>query len=192
MNTISLENERVKLIPLTQDHREQLLPIAMEPGLTQYSPSEINSEAALSAYIKNALEQRDKKLAIPFLVIDKNSGATAGCTRYMHIDWANKVLHIGATWLGRSFHGSGLNSQMKCLMIDYAFQVLKFEKIEFRIDERNMRSRKAVEKLGALLEGILLRNVYLSDGFKRNTCCYGLFPETWEGTKAKLFSATKE
>ncbi|QBA65619.1 N-acetyltransferase [Muriicola soli] len=191
MNKISLENKRVKLIPLSEDHLEQLLPIAIEPGLIRYSPSVIHSEAALSAYIKNALEQRDKRLAIPFLVIDNKSAATAGCTRYMHIDWTNKVLHIGATWLGRKFHGSGLNTHMKSLMIDYAFQVLKFEKVEFRIDERNLRSRKAVEKLGAELEGILLKNVYLSDGFKRNTCCYGLFPESWEEIKPKLFSTSK-
>jgi len=183
LEKISLEDSRVKLIPLSLSHCKELLHIAMEPGLTKYSPSEIDSETALTAYIRHALDQREKKLAIPFLVYDKNTGATAGCTRYMHIDWKNKVLHIGATWLGREYHGSGLNTHMKHLMIDYAFQTLQFEKVEFRIDERNARSRKAVEKLGAVLEGILRKNVYLTDGFKRNTCCYGLFPEAWENIK---------
>ncbi|MBT8289440.1 MAG: GNAT family N-acetyltransferase [Muriicola sp.] len=190
LEKISLEDSRVKLIPLSLSHCKQLLHIAMEPGLTRYSPSEINSETALTAYISQALDQRDKKLAIPFLVHDKNTGTTAGCTRYMHVDWKNKVLHIGATWLGREYHGSGLNTHMKQLMIDYAFQTLQFEKVEFRIDERNARSRKAVEKLGAVLEGILRKNVYLTDGFKRDTCCYGLFPEAWENTKTDLLSSS--
>ncbi|MBT8179720.1 MAG: GNAT family N-acetyltransferase, partial [Eudoraea sp.] len=63
--------------------------------------------------------------------------------------------------------------------LPHAFVEMDFEKVEFRIDERNTASRKAVEKLGARLEGILRKNVYLADGFKRNTCCYGLLREEW-------------
>jgi RimJ/RimL family protein N-acetyltransferase len=93
------------------------------------------------------------------------------------------VLEIGSTWIGREFQGSGLNTKMKHLMINYAFKEMNFEKIEFRIDERNIRSRKAVEKLGAVLEGTLRSNVYLLDGFKRNTCCYGILrEEVWAKT----------
>ena len=97
----------------------------------------------------------------------------------MNIDQKNKVLEIGSTWIGREFQGTGLNGQAKLLMLNYAFNEMHFEKVEFRIDERNIQSRKAVEKLGAKLEGILRRNVYLLDGFKRNTCCYGLLKEEW-------------
>ncbi|WP_370626978.1 GNAT family N-acetyltransferase [Cellulophaga sp. HaHa_2_95] len=68
---------------------------------------------------------------------------------------------------------------MKALMLQYAFTELQMEKVEFRIDERNTASRKAVEKLGCVLEGVLRKNVYLLDGFKRNTCCYGLLREEW-------------
>ena len=97
----------------------------------------------------------------------------------MNINWKNKVLEIGSTWIGREFHGSGLNTQMKKLMLDYAFNSMNFEKVEFRVDARNIASRKAVEKLGCQLEGILRKNVYLLDGFKRDTCCYGLLKEEW-------------
>ena len=71
--------------------------------------------------------------------------------------------------------------------LQYAFETLNFEKIEFRIDERNIGSRKSVEKIGAKLEGILKKNVYLLDGFKRNTCCYGILQEEWEGIKTSVF-----
>jgi RimJ/RimL family protein N-acetyltransferase len=64
---------------------------------------------------------------------------------------------------------------------------LSFEKVEFRIDERNIASRKAVEKLGATLEGILRENVYLLDGFKRNTCCYGILNKEWPEIKQTIF-----
>ena len=89
-------------------------------------------------------------------------------------------MEIGSTWIGKKFQGTGLNSEMKHLLINHAFDQLGFEKITFRIDERNMQSRKAVEKLGAVLEGILRKNVFLLDGFKRNTCVYGILKNEWD------------
>jgi len=105
----------------------------------------------------------------------------------MNIDRKNKVLEIGATWIGKEFQGSALNMNIKYLMLSYAFESLYFEKIEFRIDERNIRSRKSVEKVGGTLEGILRQNVYLLDGFKRNTCCYGILKEEWKDIKSSVF-----
>ncbi|MEX0288808.1 MAG: GNAT family N-acetyltransferase [Flavobacteriaceae bacterium] len=184
-----LENENVKLSLLTLENYEHLLPIAAEDKLIQYSPSDIGSPEALRQYVIKAIELMKQNSALPFIVYDKRVGRYAGSTRYMNIDHKNKVLEIGSTWIGRSFQGSGLNTQMKHLMINHAFGEMGFEKVEFRIDERNIRSRKAVEKLGAVLEGILRSNVFLLDGFKRNTCLYGILKEEWGGggrQKAKI------
>ncbi|WP_297693460.1 GNAT family protein [uncultured Eudoraea sp.] len=177
---ITLENERVRLSPLTLENYTNLLSVASEPKLIQYSPSDIESPAALRTYVETALDQQKKNTSIPFIIYDKKNGDFAGCTRYMNIDHSNKVLEIGATWIGKKFQGTGLNSEMKHLLINHAFIGLVFEKVSFRIDERNTRSRKAVEKLGAVLEGILRENVYLLDGFKRNTCVYGILKNEWD------------
>ena len=107
----------------------------------------------------------------------------------MNIDPANNVLEIGSTWIGRGYQGSGLNTNVKILMLDNAFGPMNYEKVEFRIDERNTRSRKAVEKFGAILEGILRKNVFLLNGYKRNTCCYGILKEEWEFNKEKLLNS---
>ncbi len=179
--TTTLENEFVKLTPLTLENYENLFHIASQEKLVQYSPSDIVTPKALKQYVEVALENQDREMAIPFIIYDKKAAAYAGCTRYMSINWKNRVLEIGSTWIGREFQGSGLNGQMKLLLLNYAFYQMKFEKVEFRIDERNLRSRKAVEKLGAKLEGVLRKNVYLLDGFKRNTCCYGILKEEWDG-----------
>tara|TARA_R110000868_G_scaffold4211_13_gene26736 strand:+ start:145199 stop:145756 length:558 start_codon:yes stop_codon:yes gene_type:complete len=178
-----LENDFVQLSALTLDNYQHLIPAASQEKLVQYSPSDIETANGLEKYVATALEQYNKQTSIPFIIFDKMNNAYAGSTRYMNINWKNKVLEIGSTWIGREFHGSGLNTQMKNLMLKYAFEGLGFEKIEFRIDERNIASRKAVEKLGCTLEGILRKNVYLLDGFKRNTCCYGLLKEEWEVRK---------
>lgn len=181
---ITLENKSVKLSLLTLENYQELFPIASQYKLIQYSPSDIETPESLKYYVEIALKQQLLNQSIPFIIYDKKMETYAGCTRFMNINWQHKVLEIGSTWIGWEFQGSGLNRQMKNLMLNYAFDEMGFEKVAFRIDERNMRSRKAVEKLGGILEGILRKNVYLSDGFKRNTCCYGLLKEEWKNSNS--------
>jgi RimJ/RimL family protein N-acetyltransferase len=89
--------------------------------------------------------------------------------------------------LGEDFRGSGLNQHIKYLMLQYAFEKMSYKKVEFRIDERNMASRKAVEKIGAQLEGILRSNVITKTGYRRNSCCYGILLSEWEELKKTVF-----
>ncbi|MFI1743209.1 GNAT family N-acetyltransferase [Thalassobellus sediminis] len=183
MKIPTLENERVKLSVLGLSNYKLITEIAQQPNLVQYSPSKIDTPEDLKSYIQTAVDAYYKNTAIPFIVFDKQTNAYAGCTRFGLINWKNKVLHIGWTWIGTQFQGSGLNANMKFLMLQYAFETLKFDKVEFRIDERNIKSRKAVEKLGAKLEGILRKDTLMLDGFKRSTCCYGIIKEEWEDIK---------
>lgn len=187
MNIPALENDRVRLTLLDLSNYKNLLNIASQKDLVQYSPSRIETPDELKAYVQTAVDHYYHRTAIPFIVYDKQKEAFAGCTRFMNIDWDNKVLEIGSSWIGREFQGTGLNTHMKFLMLQYAFESLNFEKVEFRIDERNIRSRKAVEKLRAKLEGILRKNIYLKDGFKRNTCCYGILKEEWKSIMKSTF-----
>ena len=80
-----------------------------------------------------------------------------------------------------------LNMNMKFLMLQYAFEVLKFDKVEFRADERNIASRKAIEKIGGTLEGLLRKDMLMLDGFKRSSCCYGILNEEWPTIKTSIF-----
>ncbi len=175
-----LEDERVRLELLTFEHAKLLSDVASEPKLVQYSPSDIETGKALLQYIQIAEKGYEQKTTMAFAIFDKHAQKYAGSTRYMNIDQNNKEVEIGSTWIGRDFQGTGLNRHMKELMINNAFHKMGYEKIEFRIDERNTPSRKAVEKLGARLEGILRENVYLLDGYKRNTCCYGILKREWQ------------
>lgn len=186
MEVPTLENSRVKLTLLNLSNYKHLLEIGKQDKLVQYSPIKIDTPEDLKNYVEKAVDAYYHKTAIPFIIFDKQTNTYAGCTRFMNINWNYKVLEIGSTWIGKEFQGTGLNSNMKYLMLEYAFETLNFEKVEFRIDERNIPSRKAVEKLSCKLEGILRKNVYLLDGFKRNTCCYGILKEEWEGIKKRL------
>lgn len=188
MKAPTLENDFVKLSLLDLSNYKHLVPISQELDLIHYSPSTIHTEKALHDYVEKAVNGYYQKMTIPFIVLDKKKNTYAGSTRFGLIDWKNKVLHIGWTWIGREFQGTGLNKHMKYLMLEYAFETLDFEKVEFRIDERNSRSRAATENIGATLEGILRKDVVLNEGYRRNTCCYGILKEEWSGIKSTFFN----
>jgi RimJ/RimL family protein N-acetyltransferase len=187
MNTPTLESQRVKLSLLSLENYKVLTSIAQERDLICYSPNTISSPEALQVYVKTAVESYTSNVCIPFIIYDKASNSYAGSTRFGNINWNHKVLHIGWTWIGHDYQGTGLNTHMKFLMLQYAFEALDFEKVEFRIDERNQRSRNAVEKLGATLEGILRKDTLMTDGFRRNTCCYGILKKEWPTIKSTIF-----
>ena len=184
----TLENDRVKLALLDLSNYKHLITIASQENLIQYSPNKIDTPDDLKHYVKTAVDGYYNRTVIPFIIYDKKTESYAGSTRFGLIDWKNKVLHIGWTWIGKEFQGTGLNANMKFLMLQYAFEELDFDKVEFRIDERNMASRKAVEKLGAQLEGILRKNTLMLDGFKRSTCCYGIIKEEWPKLRSTNFN----
>lgn len=184
---MTLENDRVKLSLLDLSNYEHLINIAQEENLIQYSPSNISSKEQLKAYVQTAVDGYYHKTTIPFIIYDKKFQRFAGSTRFGLINPTNKLLHIGWTWIGHDFQGTGLNKNVKYVMLGYAFEVMNFEKVEFRIDERNLKSRKAVEKIGATLEGILRKDTLMQDGFKRSTCCYGILIEEWPLIKQTYF-----
>lgn len=187
MNAPHLENDFVKLTLLDLSNYKHLSGVATENDLIFYSPSDISTPEKLKEYVQIAVDGYYQKTAIPFIIYDKTQNSFAGSTRFGLINWKNKVLHIGWTWIGREFQGTLLNKNMKFLMLQYAFEELQFEKIEFRIDERNIRSRKAVEKIGSTLEGILRKDTLMIDRFRRSTCCYGILKEEWNKIKSTTF-----
>lgn len=182
-----LEDNRVKLTLLDLSNYKHLLAIAQEEKLVQYSPSVIHTPEDLKDYVQKAVDEYYHKTAIPFIIFDKEAQSYAGSTRFMNMDVKNSVVEIGSTWIGRDFQGSGINAHMKFLMLSYAFETLHFEKVQFIADERNMRSRKAIEKLGAIYEGTIRKNILLPDGFKRNTCIYGILKDEWPEIKNSVF-----
>ncbi len=186
---IVLENERVRLEPLALSHLEQLLPISLsQPKLLQYSPSYFGSKTNLEKYINNALSAKAKEARYPFVIFDKQLNELAGSTSFGNISNHDQRLEIGWTWLGKKFQGTGLNKNCKFLLLQYVFEILHFERVEFKIDSRNTQSRKAIEKIGASFEGELRSHTLLLDGYRRNTVYYSILKSEWSGLKKSVFT----
>ncbi|HEU4716244.1 MAG TPA: GNAT family protein [Bacteroidia bacterium] len=181
------ENERVRLRPIEISDWDNLLPVALaDNDLLHYSPSQVHSEGLLKKYIATALSDREKEVRYAFSVFDKSAGKYAGSTSFGNIVNKDKRIEIGWTWIGRQFQRTGLNRNMKFLMMQYVFETLEFERLEFRTDERNAASRTAIEKIGGKYEGTLRSHMLMPDGFRRNTACYSILKEEWPALKKQL------
>ncbi|MFV8344248.1 GNAT family N-acetyltransferase [Flavobacterium sp. XS2P39] len=154
-NTI-LEDESILLRPLQQADIENLLEISLnEPETWEYSLVRANGRENLENYIKIALNARENKIEFPFIVFDKKSGKYAGSTRFYDINLAFKTLQLGYTWYGKDFRGMGLNKHCKFLLLQFAFESLGMERVEFRADNNNQRSIAAMKSIGCTVEGVL-------------------------------------
>jgi RimJ/RimL family protein N-acetyltransferase len=172
---IILENDSALLRPVNKTDLDNLLAIATkDKDLLQFSPVPIYTKDLLKAYIDKAVDNRRNKNRYTFIVFDKIQNAYAGSTSFLNISNPDDRLEIGATWYGKEFQKTGLNRNCKYLLLQYAFDDVGAERIEFKTDERNSASRKAIENIGGQLEGILRRHTLMYDGFRRNTVCYSI------------------
>jgi RimJ/RimL family protein N-acetyltransferase len=188
-----LEDDRVLLRPLKETDLEFLLPYALnEPDTWKYSYISARSEDGMHKYVNDALEAKASGIEYPFIVLDKQTGEYAGSTRFYDIRPAWQSLQLGYTWYGEKFRGTGLNKHCKFLLLQFAFETLNAERVEFRADARNERSIAAMKNIGCIPEGILRSNMPLQEGGRRDSIVLSILKDEWENSvKNKLIGLIK-
>jgi RimJ/RimL family protein N-acetyltransferase len=189
-----LENETVLMRPLQFTDVENLLEFSInEPEIWKYSLADVSGRVNLENYVQLALQAKEDKIAFPFVIFDKRTNAYAGSTRFYDIQLANKTLLLGYTWYGVAFQGTGLNKQCKYLMLEYTFEVLGIERVEFRADSNNLRSIAAMKRIGCTQEGLLRSHMPLTKGslIRRDSVVLSILKDEWfdsvkENLKAQL------
>ncbi|MCG9899342.1 MAG: GNAT family N-acetyltransferase [Hydrotalea sp.] len=175
-----LENERVVLSPLKNEHFDTLRYFAVnEPELWDYSLIQANTPDKLKIYIEKAVLGRENKHSYPFIVFDKLANKYAGSTRFYDIQTDNSTLQLGFTWYGKDFQGTGLNKNCKYLLLKFAFETLKMERVEFRADNDNKRSINAMKSIGCKIEGVLRSNTFKPNGERRDSIVLSILKGEW-------------
>ncbi len=183
---ITLEGRFVILEPLSAAHQAALVEAAGDGALhrlwytTVPSPERVGSE----------IERRQKLQAagsmLPFAVIERASGIAVGMTTFMNIDAAHRRMEIGSTWYRKAVQRTGINTECKLLLLTHAFEKLDCIVVEFRTHFMNQPSRRAIERLGAKLDGVLRSNQIMPNGTIRDTCVYSIIASEWPAVKANL------
>jgi RimJ/RimL family protein N-acetyltransferase len=179
-NTI-LEDESVLLRPLELTDIDNLLDISLnEPETWKYSLVRADGEDNLINYIQLAIKARESKTEFPFIVYDRKSGKYAGSTRFYDINLPFKTLQLGYTWYGKDFRGTGLNKHCKFLLLQFAFETLGMERVEFRADNNNERSIAAMKSIGCKVEGVLRSNMPTFGGdVRRDSIILSILKKEW-------------
>jgi len=183
---IILEGDRVKLLPASHEHTDDLLKVSCNKELWRYSPSCIHTYEDMTATMDTWMKLKQQGLRYPFVIIDKLSNEIVGSTSYLDISILYSKLEIGGTWLEPRVQRTRINTECKYLLMKHGFEELNLNRIQFKTDKRNEKSNLAITRIGARFEGTLRQDMILHDGHSRDTNVYSVLKSEWEEVRAKL------
>jgi len=205
---VSLLGRSVRLEPLDVRHIEPLAAAAAEDRSSYAFTPVPHGIEATARYVADALAAQEAGRAVPFATVRVSDGTVVGSTRFCELDyWQGPVIwppaprgpvgddpqsaipdaaEIGATWLSARAQGTGINTEAKLLMLRHAFETWGVRRVSMRADARNGRSRAAIERLGAVLEGVHRAHTRGLDGLVRGTAFYSILDEEWPTARVQL------
>lgn len=183
---ITLENENILLRPMIPEDFNYFKKITNDKNLWYYFTYDLSDEIQLKEWVDSAIDQLNKKSRLPFTVKLKNENSIVGSTSLGNFSESDGRVEIGWTWLGREFQGKGINTQMKYLMLEYCFEKLDLERVEFKTDYLNNFSRKALVRIGAVEEGILRSHMLMTGNRRRDSIYYSILKSEWSSVKQRI------
>lgn len=190
MGRVTLENSWVAVEPLSVDHVDELDAAVSEPDelfrwMNTWKPRDGSVAQAVAKIVENA----SWGAAAAWAIRRKADGRVVGSTSYLDIDHRNRRVEIGSTWIGPAWWRTEVNTATKLLMLGHAFDTLELERVAFKTDHLNLRSQRAIERLGAVREGALRHHLRRTDGSWRDTVYYSILAAEWPEVRERLTSA---
>jgi len=183
---VTLEGACIRLEPLSLLHLDVLLEAGADPTIWEYMPSDCLTREGMRAFIETALEWQRAGTALPFATVDRKSGKVVGSTRFGNIVPEHKRAEIGWTWISPLWQRTGINTEAKFLMLRHGFEELGCNRVEFKTNALNVRSRAAILRLGAQEEGTFRSHMVNPDGSLRDTVYFSIIATEWPQVKARL------
>jgi RimJ/RimL family protein N-acetyltransferase len=183
---IRLQGALVRLEPLQEAHFDELIHSAADSRIWTHLPVDGNDGEKLRRELITAVLNRTVGSHYPFTVFAQDGNRIIGSTRFFDIFEEHKKLEIGWTWYHPNAWGKGYNTECKLLLLTHAFEVLSANRVQLKTRTTNLRSRAAIEKIGAVQEGILRADRIGRDGHIRDTVLYSIIAPEWPATKAHL------
>ena len=185
---VTLTSPIVRLEPLRPDHAEalSLARVGLDAELWRFIPTPVTSPEEMHAYVATALDEQARGVSLPFAIVDTAGDAVIGSTRYANIDVRNLRLEIGWTWLARSHQRTRANTAAKRLLLGHAFEALGANRVEFKTDMLNEKSRTAIARIGGVQEGIFRQHVVCASGRIRDTVYFSILATEWPAVARRL------
>lgn len=186
IDPIILQGRSVNLLPLQEMHFEELIECASDKRIWQHYIMDCSNRDTMLKSLHNALQEKKNGSQYPFIIQQNINGKIIGSTRLLDINPQHKKVEIGWTWMHPDYWGSIINTECKLLLLHYCFEILQAARVQLKTDEQNIRSRRAIEKLGAIPEGILRNDMLRENGTYRNSAYYSIINSEWPEIHKKL------
>lgn len=187
IHPVTLLGQVVRLEPLSEAHVPDLAAVGLDESIwRQMLYGNIDSEEKMRAFVRDMLARQERGTDLPFAVIHLASERAIGCTRYLEIQRRHRGIEIGGTWYGVAYQRTGVNTECKYLLLRHAFETLGCIRVQLKTDVRNARSRRAIERIGAIKEGIFRNHLIKLDGTVRDSVYYSIVDTEWPAVKADL------
>ena len=184
---VTLVGRVVRLEPLSLEHVPGLSRVGLEDEIWRYMRyGWVRTEAQMRQWVEELLRLQERGSDLPFAVVHLESGEPIGATRYLEIRPQDRAVEIGGTWYGVSYQRTAVNTECKYLLLSHAFERLGCIRVQFKTDLRNGRSQVALERLGAVKEGVLRKHMILPDGAVRDSVYYSIIDSEWPEVKRRL------
>lgn len=180
-----LNGETVKLLPISLHHIEGLWEAAKPDEIWTYMATTVRSKEEMKQMIASAIQKREKGTEYTFTVVNQED-KIIGSTRYLDISPEHKSLEIGSTWYHPDSWRTSINTECKYLLLQHAFESWKVRRVQLKTDSRNLRSQKAIERIGAVKEGTLRKDRKIAGGYVRDTVYYSILDDEWGTVKLNL------
>ena len=184
---VVLTGKHVRLEPMIEEHVPGLAEIGIGQAFWDFMLyGNIETVDDIRNWVRDILSRAERGTDLPFVAIHLASGRVAGATRYLNIVPKDRGLEIGGTWYGLEFQRTPVNTECKYLLLRHAFETLGCIRVQLKTDLRNERSQKAIERIGAVKEGVLRNHMILPDGRYRHSVFYSILDTEWPGVKKRL------
>lgn len=184
---LTLTGRIIRLEPLSLEHLRGLAQVGSDANIWKYMRyGTATNQAKLQVMIEYLLALQARGSDLPFTVVEIHTGKPIGMTRYLEIQRDNRSLEIGGTWYGVAYQHTGVNTECKFLLLRHAFEELDCIRVQFKADQRNERSLRAIERIGAVREGVLRDHMILPDGTVRSSVYYSILAREWPEVKQDL------
>lgn len=187
----TLENDHVRLRPITPQDRDSIHEIAMDSAIWRYFVTIVETEADFDTFFNGMIADHATGHRVVFHITEKATGRTAGSMSFGNLSEPDKRLEIGWSWLGRDFQGRGVNRWAKYLMLEHAFERLHAERVEFKTDRLNEQARRGLRNIGAVEEGTLRSFNPMPGGRRRDAVFYSVLRAEWPRVKSELAARPK-
>ncbi|WP_404323991.1 GNAT family N-acetyltransferase [Cytobacillus firmus] len=178
-----LVNNVVQLIPMELEHIEGIYEAAQDKRIWEHMSVDLTDKSRVIQYVKDAIQKREQGTDFAFVIVHKKTGNIVGATWFLDISIPHKRLEIGSTWINPHYWRTNINSNCKYLLLTYCFEELSVNRVQIKTGHENFRSQKAIERTGAVKEGVLRNHMIRKEGTIRHTVLYSVIKEDWGKVK---------